>query len=412
VVPVESLAELSAPPYAQPAGKHAGAPAASTAQAGPEPRSKSANTSHFVYTGCRTSRERHARGDGINVYHMESVTGRWSHVQLVGGLVNPSFLAFDRSQRFLYTIHGDSSEISAYAIDPQTGQLSFINQQSTNGKNPVHLAFDPTNRFVVVPNHITSTLAVLPIDPGTGALGEVVDLVKLEGMIGPHRTEQPFAKPHQTEFAPDGRFIVVPDKGLDRVFTFGLDPTTGKLFPADPPSVVPRETSGPRHVAFNPSGTTAYVVNELNSTVTTYRYDALRGGLMPVQIVPTLPSSFTGNSRASEIGVSADGRFVYASNRGFDSIAVFSVDPGNDTLTAVDYTPSEGRTLRFILLDPSGRFMYVANEDSDSIVKFDVNATTGQLTPTKDVVKTGSPVCILFRKAGVATAHSPRLGDG
>lgn len=349
----------------------------------------------FTYVGCRTTRERNARGDGLNVYHMDAATGRWTHVQLVADLVNPSFMALDNNLQVLFTIHGDSSEVSAFRIDDASGTLSLINRQSTAGKNPVHLAVDPSNRFLVLPNHITSTLAVLPIATD-GALGQVRDLVTLEGAIGPHRVEQPFGKPHQTEFDPSGRFVVVPDKGLDRVFSFRFDPT-GRLIPASPASVAARENAGPRHVAFHPRLPFAYVVNELDSSVTVYGFDSGTGALEPVQLVPTLPDTFTGNSRAAEIAVSHDGCFVYASNRGHDSISVFAVDGDNGRLRSVQWAAAEGRTPRFFTLDPTGRFMFVANEDSDTIVQFSIDSKTGILTATGEVVRTGSPVCILFR---------------
>jgi 6-phosphogluconolactonase len=271
-----------------------------------------------------------------------------------------------------------------------------VNQQSTEGKNPVHLALDPTNRFMVVANHITSSLAVLPINEQDGSLGKVVDLVPLQGKIGPHRVEQPFAKPHQCEFDPAGKFIGVPDKGLDCVFTFRLDATTGKLIANDPPSVAARETSGPRHIAFHPFRPYAYVINELDSSVTVYRYDPERGTLQPLKVIPSLPDTYTGNSRASEIAVSADGRFVYASNRGYDSIVSFSVDQDTGRLSPVEWTPPQGKTPRFFALSPSGSFLYAANEDSDTIVTFRVDKASGKLTPTRQTIKTGSPVCIVF----------------
>jgi 6-phosphogluconolactonase len=355
---------------------------------------------YFAYTGCRTTRERNARGDGINVYRVDAATGRWQHIQLLTDLVNPSFLTLDAAKRTLYTVHGDSSEVSSFRIDPETGRISKLNRQSTRGKNPVHLAIDPTGRFMVIPNHVTtesmkSSLVVLPIRED-GSLGEVVDLVELKGKIGPHRVEQPFAKPHQTEFDPSGRFIVVPDKGLDVVWTFRLD-EAGKLHPAEPPFVPARETSGPRHIAFHKQRPFTYVVNELDSTVTSYRYDQASGKLDPFQIVSSLPERSTGNSRASEIAVSPDGRFVYASNRGFDSVAIFAVDPANGGLRPVDYQQSQGKTPRFFAIDPTGRFMFVANEDSDTIATYAIDAETGKLSATGDVVKTGSPVCIVFR---------------
>ncbi|MDH2352221.1 lactonase family protein [Bradyrhizobium sp. SSUT112] len=349
----------------------------------------------YVYVGARTTRERKARGDGLNVYRMDNATGAWTHLQLLGDLVNPSFLAFDRSQRFLYTVHGDLSDITAMAIDPATGALRVINRQSTEGKNPVHLAIDPSNRFVVVANHITSTLALLPRNDD-GSLGAVIDLVKLEGKTGPHRIEQPFAKPHQVEFDPSGRFIIVPDKGLDVIFTYRIDAENGKLVQVAAP-VQAREGAGPRHVAFHPGGKLAYVVNELDSTVTAYRIDPANGALTPFQIVSTVPDTFTGNTRAAEIAVSADGRFVYASNRGDDSIAIYAVDAANGRLSSVGWTLSGGKTPRFFALGASDKFLFVANEDADTVNLFTRDATSGRLVATGQTVKIGSPVCIVFK---------------
>ncbi|EHM00050.1 hypothetical protein HMPREF9946_02744 [Acetobacteraceae bacterium AT-5844] len=353
----------------------------------------------YAYVGCRTTRERNARGDGINLYRVDAETGAWTHEQLVGDLLNPSFLCFDRRKRFLYTVHGDGTEVSAFRIDPENGRLSFINRQSTEGRNPVHLAIDPTNRFMVIANHITSALALLPIDPEEGKVGAVRDLVTLAGEIGPHRVEQPFAKPHQVEFDAQGRFVVVPDKGLDRVFTFHIDAGAGRLVASEQGSVLARESSGPRHVALHPHAGFAYVVNELDSTVTTYCYDSGSGALEPVQIVSSLPDTFTGNSRAAEIAISADGRFVYASNRGSDTIAVFTVDAGTGRLEPVQWLPSGGRTPRFFTFDPTERFLFVANEDDDTIQRFRVDASSGRLIDDGLATRTGSPVCIVFHAA-------------
>jgi 6-phosphogluconolactonase (cycloisomerase 2 family) len=319
------------------------------------------------------------------------------HVQLVPDLVNPSFLAFDRSGQYLYAVHGDLSDISAFSIDPATGKVSLINRQSTEGKNPVHLAIDPGNRFVVVANHVTSTLALLSRHED-GSLGAVIDLVKLEGELGPHRIEQPFAKPHQVEFDPSGRFILVPDKGLDCVFIYRIDPERGRLVPAMAP-VRAREGSGPRHAVFHPKGRLAYVINELDSTVTAYRFDPAAGGLKPFQVLSALPDTFTANSRASEIAMSADGRFLYASNRGHDTIAAFAVDAGTGRLSPTEWQSSGGRTPRFFALDPTGSLMFVANEDSDTIVKFLIDPANGKLIETDQATQIGSPVCIIFKQA-------------
>jgi 6-phosphogluconolactonase (cycloisomerase 2 family) len=352
----------------------------------------SEGSASYVYVGARTTKERNARGDGLNVYRMDNASGTWTHLQLLGDLVNPSFLAFDRTRQFLYAVHGDLSDITAMAIDPASGRLRVINRQSTEGKNPVHLAIDPSNRFVVVANHITSTLALLPRNED-GSLGAVTDLLKLEGKIGPHRVEQPFAKPHQVEFDPSGKFIIVPDKGLDLVFTYQIDRENGKLVLATKP-VQAREGAGPRHVAFHPSGRVAYVINELDSTVSAYRFDPANGVLAPFQVVSAIPDTFTGNSRAAEIAVSADGHFVYASNRGDDSIGAFAIEPATGRLSPIGWTATGGKTPRFFALALSGRFLLAANEDSDSVVVF-ARANDGGLSPTGNVVRVGSPVCIL-----------------
>lgn len=356
-------------------------------------------TPYFAYVGSRTTRERNARGEGLSVYRVDPKAAAWTPVQVLDDLVNPSFLSFDRQRRFLYAVHGDGSEISAFRIDPKSGELTILNRESTGGKNPVHLCVDPTNRFAVVVNHVTSSLAVLPIKEN-GALGRMSDLVTLTGKIGPHRVEQPFSKPHQAQYDPTDRFIAVPDKGLDRTFIFRLDAESGKLSAVEGAVAEAREGAGPRHIAFHPSNRFAYVINELDSTVMACRFDAGTGGLAPFQVLTALPDSFVGNSRAAEIAVSATGRFVYASNRGYDSIAVFAVDGLTGRLAATGWHLTGGRTPRFFAPSPVEDLLFVANEDSDDIVGFGVDPHTGSLASVGTVARTGSPVCILFNPAG------------
>ena len=347
----------------------------------------------FAYVGSRTTRERNARGDGISVFKCDSATGYLSLVQVVGDLVNPSFLARNKAGDRLYAVHGDCEDISAFKIDAASGKLEFLNRQSTEGKNPVHLALDPTEKFVVVSNHITGTLVVLPIAED-GALLPLTQKVQLAGEPGPHRKEQPFTKPHFNPFDPSGQFVLVPDKGLDKVFAFRFD--GGQLHAADAPDVIARETSGPRHLAFHPTKPWVYVVNELDSTVTAYHFDVKTGQLTPFQIVSSLADTFTANSRSSEIEINKAGQTLYASNRGEDSIAVFSVNEVTGRLTLIQTQASMGRTPRFFALDPSNRWMYVLNEDSDNIVTFRVNSQDGTLSPTGQKVPCGSPVCVVF----------------
>jgi 6-phosphogluconolactonase len=266
--------------------------AAAMAAAGPEllrgghaeaqPRASVATL--FAYVGAFTTPERKGHGGGINVYRVDSASGAWSHVQLVE-IVNPSFLALDRAQRFLYAVHADLDEVSAYTIDKQTGRITALNRQSCGGKNPVHLSIDPTGRWIITANYGAGSVGVVPIEKD-GTLGPRADLVTLQGEPGPDRVRQAGSHPHEAVFDPSGRFIAVPDLGLDRIFVFRLDAATGKLSPNDPPSVVTRKRAGPRHIAFHPKMPLAYVVNELDSTVVTYRFDPQRGSLQAIQALP------------------------------------------------------------------------------------------------------------------------------
>jgi 6-phosphogluconolactonase len=356
---------------------------------------KPRQTPLFAYVGSFTTKERNARGDGINVYEIDAVSGAWSHIQHVADFVNPSFLVVDRAQRFLYSAHGDLTEISAFAIDRSSGKLGFLNRQSSGGKNPAHLAIDPGGRFVVTANYAAGSISVLPIEQ-SGRLGSLRDTAALPGDPGPHRIEQASAHPHDIVFDPAGRHFFVPDKGLDRVFAFRLDPATGKLAAGDPPAVKTRDGAGPRHIAFHPTLPRAYVINELDSTIATYRYDAERGALAAEQVVPSIPADFTADNTGSEIELGPSGRFLYASNRGHDSIAAFAVAPSTGLLSPIDWQSTQGKGPRHFTFAPSADLIYAGNEQSDTIVAFRVDRATGKLTPTGQVVKNASPSCILI----------------
>ena len=280
-----------------------------------EPGAATRRTAMFAYVGCYTSKERNGHGEGISVYRIDPASGQWTPVQLVKELVNPSWLTLDHRGRYLYIAHGDGGEATALAVDADTGRLTLLNRQPSNGRNGVRLAIDASNRYAVLASYSTGTVAVLPINPD-GSLGALTDLVTLQGKPGPHRTEQASAHPHDVVFDRRGRFIVVPDKGLDATFVFRLDAERGTLVAAEPPSVASRPGAGPRHVDFHPSKPYLYQINELDSTITTFRFDTGRGELMPLQTITTLPASFTGNSMTSEIAVAPSGRFVYGSGSG------------------------------------------------------------------------------------------------
>lgn len=349
----------------------------------------------YAYVGSRTTRERNAKGDGISVFRVDPRNAALELVQVVGDLVNPSYLALGKDGTVLYTVHGDRSEISAFRIDAATGRLEFLNRQDTGGKNPVHLALDPGGRFMVVTNHIGASLAVLPL-AADGALQPLSQLLTVGGPIGPHRVEQKQAKPHANPFDPAGRFVIVPDKGLDRIFSFRF--SDGQLQPAAVPFVESRAGAGPRHFSFHPTLPFAYAVNELDSTVVTYRYAAATGELRPLQLLSCLPETFTGNSRAAAIAIGGEGRFLYASNRGHDSIAVFRINPASGFLTFLGADSTQGRTPRFFTFTPDGSHVFALNEDSHGIVALRADPESGRLSPTGKAVDCGSPVCMIFSR--------------
>lgn len=349
----------------------------------------------YAYVGCRTTKERGARGRGLEVFRV-GAGGTWDHLQTVGDLANPSFLAFGKGREVLYTVHGDFSEVSAFRIDPLDGTLSPLNRQSTGGHNPVHLAVDETGRFLLVANYATGSVALLPVGPD-GSLDRFCDLVELPGTPGPHRTEQKGSHPHQILPDPGGRRFLVPDKGVDKVFVARVDAGSGKLVVDNGLSAVARQGAAPRHGVFHPEDSgTCYVANELDSTVTTYGYDGATGRLTPREVVSTLPPSCVVTSHAAGIQVTPDGRFVYVSNRGHDSVAAFAVNPQARTLRQVGCTMSGGSKPRFISLDPAGTTLLVANETSDTVVPFRVDPRTGALSPSAAAVEIGSPVCVVF----------------
>ena len=349
----------------------------------------------YAYVGSRTTRERQARGEGLSVLRVDPATGALERVQLVSDLVNPSFLALNRQGDCLYCIHGDRSEASAFAVDRASGTLRLINQVACETKNPVHLALDPQDRSLVVSSHLTGEVVVIAVQ-ADGSLGALTHKEALPGEPGPHRKEQPFSKPHFNPFDPSGRWVIVPDKGLDRVFVFRHE--AGRLQPAATPWLQVREGAGPRNLAFHPSRPWAYLVNELDSTVVLCDFDATSGSLRARQWLPTLPDHFTGDSRAASIQVDGQGRRLYASNRGHDSIAVFDIDTSDGRLTFMEAVDSGGRTPRFFTLGPDGRWLYALNEDSDSIVRMAVDPASGRLTRTGEPLSCGSPVCMVFSR--------------
>ncbi|MBH98489.1 MAG: 6-phosphogluconolactonase [Rhodospirillaceae bacterium] len=347
----------------------------------------------FAYVGSYTSEERNAHGTGINVYRIDPNTKNWLHIQNVN-LINPSFLAADKTNRFLYSVHADQDYASAFKIDAESGQIQLINQQTTGGTNGVHLAVDQSNRYLVISNYASGSIASLPI-ASDGSLLPLIDLFELEGSTGP-KLEQEGSHPHHNPFDPEGRFFVVPDKGFDTVFVFRVNPNNGSLIPAEIPSVPSRPGAAPRHASFHPVLPYLYVINELDSTMAVFEYNSGTGGLNEIQLLSTLPRGFMDYNTTAEVSVHPSGRFLYGSNRGHNSIVGYSINQMNGMLSPIGWTSSGGERPRYFGIDPSGTLLFSCNQDTHTIVAFAIDQNTGALTPTGMFVETGSPVTIVF----------------
>jgi 6-phosphogluconolactonase (cycloisomerase 2 family) len=354
----------------------------------------------YAYVGCYTTPDRDGRGRGINVYQMDPQSGAWTHLQLLGDVDNPSWLTLDPGQRHLYSVHGGNgfSSVSAFAIDRSSGRLSHLNSQPCGSPNPVAISISPLAPYAVVAGYNAGKVAALPIHDD-GSLGPMSDLVTLVGEPGPHPTEQTVSHPHHIPIDPTGQHFVVPDKGYDRTYVFRIDAATGNIAPSEQGSVKARPGAAPRHLAFHPSARYAYQCNEIDSTVTTFAYDPPTGRLDELEVQTTLPSDFGERNTTAEIQVAPSGRFVYLSNRGHNSIAIFSVDQDTGRLGPVGWEPTQGRQPRFFALSPDGSWLYAANQATDTIVTFRVDRERGTLTPTGQVIETGSPVSIVFAGA-------------
>ena len=364
-----------------------------TITAAPPSRTPAVARSGLALVGCFTTEKRQARGNGIDTYRIESGSGAWVHAHHVGDLVNPSFLVTDPKRQVLYVVHGDCNFASAFAVDPLTGVLTLLGQAPTGGMNGVHQAVDPSGRWLVVANYGTGSVAVLPIRDD-GSLEGWVHRLNLTGRLGPHRSEQASAHPHHVVFAPSSHFLLVPDKGLDCVLVLALDPAGGRLVIVS--RMATRPGAGPRHIVFHPDLPFAFVVNELDSSVVTCRWDGEAGVLTPVHVVPTLPPNFLGASTAAAIVITPCGRFVYASNRGQDGIARFAFDAAAERLYETGWTPSGGRDPRFMTLNPRGDRLLVASEQSDRIATFGIDPATGALASIGAGLPSASSCTIAF----------------
>ena len=352
---------------------------------------------YLIYVGTNTVRG----GKGIYVYRYEAATGQFEDLGLAAETPSPAFLAISPNHKFLYAVNeideyqGQSSGIvSAFTVDGKTGKLTLLNQVASKGASPCHISLDHTGKFVLVANYTGGNLSVLPVGED-GRLGEASDFVQHQGH-GPNHDRQEKSHPHWIGVSADNRFALNADLGLDKVFVYRFDASQGKLTPNDPRFAKLPPGAGPRHLAFHPNGKVAYVIDELNSTITTFSFDAKAGKLKQLQAVPTLPKDFSGESTTAEVAVHPSGKFLYGSNRGHDSLAVFTIDPAKGILTFVEHVSVKGKTPRNFEIDPPGNRLLVANQGTDNIVEFAIDSTTGKLTPTGTELKVPAPVCIKF----------------
>jgi 6-phosphogluconolactonase len=331
--------------------------------------------------------------EGIYTYRFDAGTGALERLSVIGGISNPSWVEVSPSGRFLYAVGEEShGVIKAYAIDPATGALTYLNEQLTGGEVPCHISVDPTEAYALLANYGSGSVAMLPIQ-ADGSLSPLTGLVQHQGSsIHPVRQTGPHAHSIILD-AVNGRAFA-PDLGIDKLLVYDLDLDNGTLAPHEVPWVRTPTGAGPRHFDIRPNGQFAYLINELASSITVLRYYADMGVFGEIETVSTLPDDFDGETTCADIHVAPSGKFVYGSNRGHDSIAIFAIG-GDGRLEPLGHEPTQGSTPRNFALDPSGALLLAANQNSGTIVTFHVDAATGLLRPTGHVAEVPSPVCVV-----------------
>jgi 6-phosphogluconolactonase len=348
-----------------------------------------------LYIGTYTS----GRSEGIYAYRMDPATGALTRFNSFKS-VNPSFLAIDRSKRYLYAVNEvseflgkASGGVSAFAIDGASGNLRLLNEQATQGADPCYLTIDHKKRNLLVANYTGGSVAVLPIR-SDGTLARCTDLKQHEGSGVKEQQKGPHA--HCIILDRLERHALAADLGIDKVMIYRFDQSTGKLTPARQPWTELQAGAGPRHLTFHPNRKYVYVINELASTLTALKYNEVNGTLSQIETVSTLPGDFSGTSYCADVHVSPSGKFLYGSNRGHDSIVVFEIDPRTGKLELIEHVSTGGKWPRNFTLDPAGRFLLVANQRTDNVVTFSIDSHTGRLKATGHVEEIPSPVCLKF----------------
>jgi 6-phosphogluconolactonase len=362
-----------------------------TIAAGAAPKGK-----YLVYIGTYTNHG----SKGIYAYYFDAATGELKTLGLAAESAQPSFFDVDASGRFLYAVNEvenfagqPTGAVSAFAVDSASGKLSLLNQVSSRDGGPAHITLDQTGKYALVSNYTRGSVAVLPVLKD-GRLGEASSFVQHHGS-GVDKERQAGPHAHAVVMSSDNRFALVADLGLDQVFAYPFSSAQGTLG-KDPRITKTKPGSGPRHLVFSANGTLLYVIDELSSTVTTYRYEPADGGLLELSTISTLPDGFSGPSAAAEIALHPSGKFLYASNRGPDSITVFSIAPTSGTLARIEIVPVNGKTPRNFAIDPTGSWLLAANQESDNVVVFRIDPDTGRLIATGQALQVSSPAFVKF----------------
>jgi 6-phosphogluconolactonase len=364
--------------------------------------SKKLKGQYLVYVGTYTTK---TESKGIYSFQFDPATGKMTAPELAAESPDPSFVAVHPDGKYLYAVNeaGKNSMVSAFALDAASGKLTLLNRLPALGEDPCYISFDRSGKFVLIANYSSGNVAVFPLLPD-GKLGEHTAVAQDSGALGPNKERQAAPHAHWIEPSAHNRFVYVADLGLDCVMIYKFDAAKGTLAPgansssanpADPFSTTLNPGTGPRHVAFSRDDNFMYVLGELQSNVTVFKKDA-RETFGRVQQISALPPGFSGRNDAAEIAMHPNGKFLYTSNRGHESIAVFAIEPKTGTLTIVADVPTGGKEPRHFALDPTGQYLLAENQLSGNIVEFRIDATTGKLTATGEVLQVPSPVCAEF----------------
>ncbi len=340
-----------------------------------------------------------AEDDSIFIYQMDRLTGNLDFSGSIKGIENPSYLAISPDHQFLYAVNEVTGfqgqawgTVSSLAIDLKARTLKFLNKKSTNGAHPCYITVDNQGRFVLVANYTGGNVAVLPVE-NDGQLGDATSVMQHQGSsINPQRQAGPHA--HSIILTSDNRLALAADLGIDKIMIYQFDSKNGKLTPNSPDLAPAKPGAGPRHLAIHPNNQFLYAINELDSTITSYSFSIASGKFQPLQTVSTLPTDFKLANSGADIHISPDGKFLYGSNRGHDSIAIFKIDESSGTLESVGHESTQGKKPRNFVIDPTGKFLLVANQDSNNVVVFRRAENTGKLKATGSTIQVPKPVCL------------------